>query len=140
MTQQAIFFEGTLRENLIYGLPYVPSDEQLVFALKNALLYTELQGKCLDVLEYPVAEHASNFSGGQKQRIAIARAFLRQPKWFFADESTANLDEKTEEKVLTNLENYASTLGAGIVYTSHSEKVMARCHEIKNMKQAVKAA
>ncbi len=140
LTQQAIFFEGTLKENLIYGLPYVPTDEQLIFALKNSLIYAELENKYTEVLQHPVFENASNFSGGQKQRIAMARAFLRQPKWFFVDESTANLDETTEERVLTNLENYAHTLGAGIVYISHSEKVMARCHEIKNLQNVANAA
>ena len=140
LTQQAIFFEGTLRENLIYGLSYIPTDEQLIFALKNSLIYSELESKCTDVLQYPVFEDASNFSGGQKQRIALARAFLRQPKWFFLDESTCNLDEKNEEKVLNNLENYAHTLGAGVVYISHSDNVMSRCDEIKNIQNVADAA
>lgn len=140
LTQQAIFFEGTLRENLIYGLSYSPTDEQLIFALKNSLIHSELKSKCTDVLQYPVFENASNFSGGQKQRIALARAFLRQPKWFFLDESTANLDETTESKILTNLENYAQTLGAGIIYISHSDNVMFRCDEIKTLQNAANAA
>lgn len=140
LTQQAIFFEGTLRENLIYGLSYIPTDEQLLFALKNSLIYSELKNKCDDVLQHPVFEGASNFSGGQKQRIAMARAFLRQPKWFFLDESTCNLDEKNEEKVLNNLENYAHTLGAGVVYISHSDNVMSRCDEIKNIQNVADAA
>ena len=91
-------------------------------------------------MQHPVFEGASNFSGGQKQRIAMARAFLRQPKWFFLDESTCNLDEKNEEKILNNLENYAHTLGAGVVYISHSDNVMSRCDEIKNIQNVADAA
>ena len=36
-------------------------------------------------------------SGGEQQRISFARALLKKPDWLFLDESTAALDEESEE-------------------------------------------
>lgn len=140
MTQDSMFFEGILKDNLIYGLNYNPTDEQLVFALKNACIYDELKSKTGNPLELSVSENANNFSGGQKQRIAIARAFLRQPYWFFMDESTSNLDCNTTSKVLDNLEHYANSIGAGIVYISHQPEVITRCDKIKKLEKMAERA
>lgn len=146
LTQQSVFFAGTLRENLIYGLDRPPEDEELAHALRQACIFGELTEKTKRgtaslpesdtasavsaVLDLPVAEEGSNFSGGQKQRVALARAFLRRPDWFILDESTANLDKKTAASVLDNLERYAASLSAGIIHISHDPAVMARCEEI----------
>lgn len=140
MTQDSLFFEGTLRENVAYGLNYNPTDEQIVFALRNACIYDELFKKDVDILNLYVSEKGSNFSGGQKQRIALARAFLRQPRWFFMDESTANLDLDTTARVLQNLENYAKSIDAGIVYISHQPEVIERCDEVINLNKTINKA
>lgn len=139
MVQQPIFFAGTLKENLVYGLNNIPSDRQLIIALKNALIFDELTEKSNDILSITVSENGSNFSGGQRQRIALARAFLRQPKWFFVDEATANIDDNTTEKAFDNLIKYAKSVDAGILCISHQEKVVNKCDHIVNLtaKQAV---
>lgn len=133
MVQQPIFFVGTLRDNLIYGLNKIPSDEQLIVALNNALILDELTAKSDDILSITVSENGSNFSGGQRQRIALARAFLRQPKWFFVDEATANIDDDTTEKAFDNLIRYAKSVNAGILCISHQEKVVNKCDYIVNL-------
>jgi len=130
MVQQPVFFTGTLKENLVYGLDYTPSDDQLIFALKNAMLYSELREKTEKVLNIRIAENGANLSGGQRQRLAVARAFLRQPKWFFVDEATANIDDATTEKVFANLKNYAKSIGASLLCVSHQQIVTAACDEI----------
>lgn len=135
VTQESIFFEGSLRDNLVYGLDYIPADEQLLVALKKVQIYDELNSKNKNILDISVSEKGSNFSGGQKQRLALARAFLRQPEWFFLDESTAALDLATTGKVLDNLENYAKTLNAGIVYISHQPEVIARCEVVNDIEK-----
>jgi len=140
MVQQPLFFTGTLRENLVYGLDYTPSEDQLVFALKNAMIYSELKEKTDRVLQIRIAENGSNFSGGQRQRIALARAFLRQPKWFFVDEATANIDDETTAKVFGNLKHYAESIGAGILCISHQKSVVEACDEIIDMSVVLQTA
>lgn len=130
MVQQPVFIVGTLKDNLVYGLNEIPSNEQLLLALKNALIFDELQEKNQDVLAISVSENANNFSGGQRQRIALARAFLRHPKWFFVDEVTANIDDFTTEKAFDNLIKHAKSVNAGILCISHQQKVVNKCDYI----------
>lgn len=81
-------------------------------------------------LGYTISEGAANLSGGQRQRLSLARAFLRRPKLYIFDESTANLDEQTAAAVLTNLERHAAADGAGILYISHDQNVVDRCDQV----------
>lgn len=133
MVQQPIFFSGTLKDNLVYGLDKIPSNEQLIIALKRALIFDELTDKAEDVLSIVVSENGSNFSGGQRQRIALARAFLRHPKWFFVDEATANIDDHTTGLAFDNLIKYAKSVGAGILCISHQETVINKCDYIVDL-------
>lgn len=129
--QNAFFFAGSIRDNMLYGIENEVSDDQLLDALHKACLLSELseQNKCFSyaVLDLPVAESGKNFSGGQRQRLALARAFLRKPRLFLLDEITVGLDDSTADLVLTNLEQYAAAEHAGILHISHEERVVKRC-------------
>ena len=93
---------GTIRENLMLGLKKVPSKQ----AIEQALAISDFQ-EAMDKenlsLDSALGEEGHNLSGGQRQRLQIARAVLRQPRYLILDEATANLDAKTEEKVLAAL-------------------------------------
>ena len=95
---------GTIRENLMLGLEKVPSKQ----AIERALAISDFQ-EAMDKenlsLDSALGEEGHNLSGGQRQRLQIARAVLRQPRYLILDEATANLDAKTEEKVLAALRN-----------------------------------
>jgi len=49
---------------------------------------------------------------------------------YLLDESTANLDAATTDRVLTNIEKHAADHHAGIVYISHDKHVVKRCDQI----------
>lgn len=97
VSQESAMMGGTIRENLVYGLPSAPgiSDETLweVASMAYAEEFIKSFPKGLDT---EVGERGIKLSGGQRQRIAIARAFLRDPKILMMDEATASLDSQSE--------------------------------------------
>jgi ATP-binding cassette, subfamily B, bacterial len=95
--QESVLFDGTVRENVTYGLPDVP-EESLQVALRdaNALEFVERLPQGLDSL---LGERGTRLSGGQKQRLAIARALIRDPRVLVLDEATSALDAQSEALV-----------------------------------------
>ncbi|MGZ0712532.1 ABC transporter ATP-binding protein (plasmid) [Coraliomargarita sp. W4R53] len=95
--QESVMFEGTIRDNITYGLDEV-SDDALRDALRdaNALEFVEEQPAGLDTI---VGERGSRLSGGQRQRLAIARALVRDPRILLLDEATSALDPESESLV-----------------------------------------
>lgn len=138
MPQKAFFFVGTIRDNLIYGIERTVTDEEMRSALRKACLLDALIEKVSkhstttvdDILSYEIGEGGTGLSGGECQRLSLARAFLRKPKLYIFDESTANLDAVTADKVLTNIEEYAKAIKAGVVYISHDKNVVDRCETV----------
>ena len=95
--QESVLFEGTIRENIGYGLDDV-SEELILQALAdaNALEFVQAQTHGLDTL---VGERGARLSGGQRQRLAIARALIRDPRILLLDEATSALDPESEQLV-----------------------------------------
>jgi len=71
-----------------------------------------------------IGELGSKISGGQKQRIGIARAIYKNTNLIVLDECTSALDEKTEAKIISNLEKIKKNKTFIIV-----------SHDIKNFKR-----
>ncbi len=92
--QETILFEGTVRENITYGLRNI-SDSQVETALRDANAWEFVQDMP-DGLETHIGEHGARLSGGQKQRLAIARAIIRNPRVLILDEATSALDTESE--------------------------------------------
>ena len=138
LPQKAFFFAGTIRENLVYGIERTVTDEEMRSALRKACLLDALIEKVSkhstttvdDILSYEIGVGGTGLSGGECQRLSLARAFLRKPKLYIFDESTANLDAVTADKVLTNIEEYAKAIKAGVVYISHDKNVVDRCDTV----------
>lgn len=94
VSQQPIMFEGTIRENILYGRPDATDDEIIEAAkLSQAHDFIMEQPRGYDT---PVGELGGNLSGGQRQRLSIARAFLRDAPILLLDEATSALDNESE--------------------------------------------
>lgn len=100
--QESILFDGTVAENITYGLDSVPEhDVQESLRAANAL---DFVGELPQGVNTLVGERGARISGGQKQRLAIARALIRNPKILILDEATSALDSRSEREIQEALE------------------------------------
>ncbi len=73
-------------------------------------------------------------SGGQKQRVALARALVMNPKYIFADEPTANLDEKNAVEIVKLLERINKEMNVGVIFVTHRMDVMEFSNKLAYIK------
>jgi subfamily B ATP-binding cassette protein MsbA len=98
MTQDAILFDDTVYNNLVYGLDRVPSSEEVDQALESGYC-AQFVHDLPNGLETRVGERGVRLSGGQRQRLALARVFLQNPDILILDEPTSALDSESEEYI-----------------------------------------
>jgi subfamily B ATP-binding cassette protein MsbA len=94
LTQNAMLFNDTVRQNLTYGLGFEPSTGQIRDVLERAhagFVYDLPQG-----LETVLGDRGVRFSGGEQQRIALARVLLEDTSILILDEPTSALDSESE--------------------------------------------
>lgn len=92
--QDTWLFNGTIRDNIAYGLEGA-SDDEIVQAARAA--HADHFIRTLpDGYNTILDEEASNISQGQKQLLTIARAILADPAVLILDEATSNVDTRTE--------------------------------------------
>jgi len=101
--QEPILFEGTVLNNVKYGLDddEAISQEKLEECKRMAHLSFIDKAQGWDT---QVGPRGSRLSGGQKQRVAICRALVRNPPILLLDEATSALDTQSEQVVGAALE------------------------------------
>jgi ATP-binding cassette, subfamily B, bacterial MsbA len=109
VTQEAIVFSDTVRDNIAYGANGV-SDEAVRRAAGLAHvdefvrdLSVEFDGRI--TTGYNARISGRTLSGGQRQRIVLARAILRDPPILILDEATSQVDSESERKIQEALED-----------------------------------
>ena len=97
MTQDNFIFQGTVRENIIYG-KLDATEEEMIAAAKavNAHDFIMKMEKGYDT---ELRERGAGISIGQRQLIAFARTMISMPKILILDEATSSIDTHTERMV-----------------------------------------
>lgn len=129
VSQTAVLFQGTIRENILLGLPGA-NEEEVISAAKRANAH-EFILKQEQGYDTPVSEMGRSLSGGQRQRIAIARAFLKDAPILLLDEATSALDNESEaiiQSALADLVKGRTTLL--IAHRLSTTKIASRVIEL----------
>ena len=102
VSQEPFLFNGTVRENILYGR-LDASEAEMIAAAKAANCH-EFISKLPDGYDSRVGERGVKLSVGEKQRVSIARALLKNSPILILDEATASVDTATEKLIQEALE------------------------------------
>ena len=126
VSQDVYIFDGTIKENILFGKMDAPENEILA-ACKKANILQEILA-LPGGFETVIGENGTQLSGGQKQRIAMARTFLKNPAIIVFDEATSSLDEKTESAIF--LEWSKLFHGRTTIVIAHQLKAVKLCDKV----------
>lgn len=127
LQQDHRLFQGTLRENLLIGLPD-PGDQALIHAMQKTGMdrFVAAHPKGLSL---PISEGGKGLSGGQKQLMAFTRLVLCDPDILLLDEPTANMDDEQERRCLQVLAQMAQQ-GKTMVIVTHKPSLLQLANRV----------
>ena len=102
VSQEAFLFNGTVRENILYGRLDASNEE--LYAAARAANCHEFITQLPQGYDSRVGERGVKLSVGEKQRVSIARALLKNAPILILDEATASVDTATEKLIQEALE------------------------------------
>ena len=102
VSQEPFLFNGTVRENILYGK--LDATEAELFAAARAANCHEFITRLPEGYDSRVGERGVKLSVGEKQRVSIARALLKNTPIIILDEATASVDTATEKLIQEALE------------------------------------
>jgi len=122
LPQDPKLFSGTLRYNLLLGLPD-PGEEKILEAAQRTGLISLITSQPAG-LDLPITEGGKGVSGGQRQLIALTRILLAQPKILLLDEPTGPMDSVTEVRIVQLLRDLSNE-GVTLVVTTHKTALLS---------------
>ena len=121
LPQDARLVSGSLRDNLLLGLPD-PGEEAILAAARRTGLIELIVGQPRG-LALEISEGGRGVSGGQKQLIVVTRMLLARPKVWLLDEPIGAMDSMTEARVVGLLRQVTDE-GATLVVATHKTALL----------------
>ena len=115
LPQNAPCVSSTVREMLNYSTQKEYSDEELVKALKDVMLYDDIMK--LGGLDYQIGHNGENLSGGQRQKLGIARMLLSDSEYVLLDEATSALDPEATAAIQKKIDEKCQ--GKTLIVVAH---------------------
>lgn len=128
LQQDHRLFQGTLRENLLIGMP-APSDDVIRQELHRTGLIRLVSGHSSG-LDLPISEGGKGLSGGQKQLVAFTRLVLTKPSVWLLDEPTASMDNMQENQCLQVLSQELQDPTKTLIVSTHKMGLLALVNRI----------
>ena len=126
VSQEAFLFNGTVRENILYG-KLKASEDELIAAAKAANCH-EFICRLPGGYDSRVGERGVKLSVGEKQRVSIARALLKNAPILILDEATASVDTATERLIQEALERLMANRTSFVI--AHRLSTVRRADQI----------
>jgi ATP-binding cassette subfamily C protein LapB len=121
LQQDHRLFQGTLRENLLIGMPD-PGDDVLQQVMERTGM-SRLVANHPKGLERPIMEGGKGLSGGQRQLVAFTRLALARPDVLLLDEPTASMDNEQEGRCIAVLAQEANA-GKTLIVVTHKPSLL----------------
>ncbi|AFC24477.1 ABC transporter ATP-binding protein [Saprospira grandis] len=131
VSQDAILFNDTIYNNIVFGLPNV-SKEQVEAAAKIAFAHDFIMEQ-EEGYQTNIGDRGMKLSGGQRQRLTIARAVLRNPQVLILDEASSALDAESEQAVQKALDELMQERTALLI--AHRLSTVQQADEILVMQE-----
>jgi putative ABC transport system ATP-binding protein len=77
----------------------------------------------------------TRLSGGEQQRVAIARALATNVEVILADEPTGNVDEETEQEIITIFKKLAHEHNKCVIVATHSPIIAAEADVVLTLRK-----
>jgi ATP-binding cassette subfamily B protein len=131
VSQEAFLFNGTVRENILYG-KLDATDEELQAAARAANCH-EFISRLPQGYDSRVGERGVKLSVGEKQRVSIARALLKNAPILILDEATASVDTATEKLIQEALERLMANRTSFVIAhrlstIRHADQILVMLH------------
>jgi len=136
--QQAQVLDGTLRYNLLYGLPKEEAakvtDDELWSIMHK--LQIDFGARLTTGLDTIVGRRGIKLSGGQAQRLMIGAAVMKGPRFMIVDEATSSLDSTTEKAVQEGLRQVLLPETSALIIAHRLSTVRHLCGTFVVLRQA----
>ncbi len=131
VSQEAFLFNGTVRENILYGRLDATGAE--LEAAARAANCHEFILRLPQGYDSSVGERGVKLSVGEKQRVSIARALLKNSPLLILDEATASVDTATERLIQEALEHLMANRTSFVI--AHRLSTIRSAHQILVLRQ-----
>jgi ABC-type multidrug transport system fused ATPase/permease subunit len=131
VSQEAFLFNGTIRENILYGK--LDATEPELLAASRAANCHEFISRLGQGYDSRVGERGVKLSVGEKQRVSIARALLKNAPILVLDEATASVDTATERLIQEALERLMANRTSFVI--AHRLSTIRKADQILVLRQ-----
>src|SRR5438034_2405123 len=86
-------------------------------------------------LSHRATHKPTALSVGEQQRVAVARALANKPSLLLADEPTANIDPRNQQKIIDLIRDTCREEGVSLIIVTHSLDVTGQFQRVDRLEE-----